>query len=74
MVFGLGHIFKVTLLLVNAIAILNEERFLARSTFPTLPLADSHQLDGPLAVILMRTKGSARSITRIRSGMRRDKA
>lgn len=29
--FGLGYIFKITLLLVNAVAILNEERFLARS-------------------------------------------
>lgn len=30
MVLGLGGIFYVSLLLVNAIAILNEERFLAR--------------------------------------------
>ncbi|EPQ27904.1 uncharacterized protein PFL1_04648 [Pseudozyma flocculosa PF-1] len=30
MVLGLGGIFYVTLLLINAIAILNEERFLAR--------------------------------------------
>lgn len=32
--FGLGYIFKITLLLVNAVAILNEERFLARSASP----------------------------------------
>lgn len=31
--FGLGYIFKITLLLVNAVAILNEERFLARSAY-----------------------------------------
>ena len=29
---GLGTFFYVTLLLINAMAILNEERFLARST------------------------------------------
>jgi Yos1-like len=31
MVFGLGNIFYISLLLVNAIAVLSEERFLARS-------------------------------------------
>ncbi|EJT49187.1 hypothetical protein A1Q1_01668 [Trichosporon asahii var. asahii CBS 2479] len=33
--FGLGYIFKITLLLVNAVAILNEERFLARIGWST---------------------------------------
>ena len=32
--FFLGGIFYVCLLLVNALAVLNEERFLARSTLP----------------------------------------
>lgn len=31
---GLGTIFYVALLLINAIAVLNEERFLARSEYP----------------------------------------
>lgn len=38
--FGLGYIFKITLLLVNAVAILNEERFLARSAY-IYPLSTS---------------------------------
>lgn len=39
MVLGLGGIFYVSLLLINAIAILNEERFLARGKFTCLPLS-----------------------------------
>lgn len=31
MPFGLGSIFKIALLLINAMAVLNEERFLTRS-------------------------------------------
>ncbi|KAI4228121.1 MAG: hypothetical protein L6R36_001901 [Xanthoria steineri] len=32
MLFGLGNLFYVSILLVNAVAILSEDRFLARST------------------------------------------
>lgn len=31
MIFGLGRLFYVTLLLINAVAVLSEERFLSRS-------------------------------------------
>jgi hypothetical protein len=33
----LGAIFKVCLLLINAMAVLNEERFLARRAYPSNP-------------------------------------
>jgi Yos1-like len=42
MVLGLGGIFYTALLLVNAIAILNEERFLARGAYFLTGYSYSH--------------------------------
>ncbi|KAL3232919.1 hypothetical protein RNJ44_04835 [Nakaseomyces bracarensis] len=37
MIFGLGRLFYVTLLLINSVAVLSEERFLSRSMLDSKP-------------------------------------
>jgi hypothetical protein len=43
--FGFGRIIYVSLLFTNAIAILNEERFLAKSVYHSLALNNAPQAD-----------------------------
>ncbi len=41
MIFGLGRLFYVTLLLINAVAVLSEERFLSRSMLNNFTLTST---------------------------------
>ncbi|KAA1130907.1 hypothetical protein PGTUg99_005123 [Puccinia graminis f. sp. tritici] len=45
--FGLGNILYVSLLLINSLAILNEERFLARIGWSTKTLTNPIQFQDP---------------------------
>lgn len=72
---GLGYVFKITLLLVNAIAILNEERFLARSELSTGVVDRANmQSDGQREGTRMPTRALELSTTPTALATRRDRA